>query len=405
MDLTAGEAPWPFVERLESDRRAAVQLGYRVGEQAMSEPMTAAQFFEHPVVQFPMERDKDDFELFVGQRLQAYVDLIRDMNPSDNITKQIKDALARIKELCGSLKMAIREYMRGLPHKAYARLNEGIKGVQADFSRFPGPVDHPFIRELYRMRVEEAPGVTFGKPDLFHIPFDSREKVARQRYSIPGLPCLYLGGSLYVCWEELRRPRFESIHLARFEIVSEERVNILDFMQRPRHMAAGVKANPAMANEILHLRNGYCALAVCWPLMATAAIRPKHGNAPFIAEYIIPQLILQWITENDDSGIDGIGYSSVRCKTHVDYPAVILNLVFPAKKITASGHCAHLRRKFAMTDPIAWHLLESVRNDFPRLPSAGDSSLELIAGMPTCYNYTAFGALEGKLRALKATAL
>jgi len=156
--------------------------------------------------------------------------------------------------------------------------------------------------------------------------------------------------------------------------------------------------------EMALLRNGYCALAVCWPLMATAAIRRKHGDAPFIAEYIIPQLMLQWITENNDVDVDGIAYSSVSCKTHVTYPAGIANFVFPAKEIAPTGHCPRLRRKFAMTEPIAWHLLERIGLDSQR-PLAGDMELEFVPGQRTRYWDTNFGELKGNLRKLEATPL
>jgi hypothetical protein len=192
--------------------------------------------------------------------------------------------------------------------------------------------------------------------------------------------------------------------MARFQVASGEQINVLDFMQRPLHMAAGVSTNPNGANEIPQLRNGYSALAVCWPLMATSAIRRRHGDAPFIAEYIIPQLILQWITENNDSEIDGIAYSSVSCKTHAAYPAGIANFVFPAKEIGPTGHCSRLRRKFAMTESVAWHLLERVGLDSKK-PFAADMELEFIPGNVTKYWDTDFGELEGNLCALSATVL
>ena len=370
----------------------------------MAAPITAVQFFEHPAVQFPLERDTDDFEAFVRSRLQGYVDLIRGMDAADSITKQIKGEVDRIETLCRLLLQAIGEYMRGLPHKAYACLHKGIQTITDGFSRLIGDVNHPFMRELYRMRKEQEPGVTFEKPDLFHIPFQLRHKVSRQRYSIPGLPCLYLGGSLYICWEELRRPKFESIHVARFEAAGGRRVAVLDFMQRPLHNAHLIRSNTSGANEIPLLRNGYCSMAMCWPLMATAAIRRRHGDAPFIAEYIIPQLILQWITENNDPDLDGIAYSSVNCKTHVSYPPTLVNLVFPAKEITDSGYCSRLRSKFAMTNPVPWNILARVDHPF-KMPLSGSAMIEFIPGRQSEYFNSEFCAVGGKLLTMSAAAL
>jgi hypothetical protein len=370
----------------------------------MADPITAVEFFQDPTVKFPIEfSDEDYFEHSVWGTVERYTDLISHMNPGDNITGRIKDEVGKIANLSGLIRSAIHEYLRGLPHKAYSCLDEAINSVRAEFDKcIKTNVDHPFLNELYRMREEREPGTTFAKADLFHIPFHERHKVSRQRYSIPGLPCLYLGGSLYICWEELRQPKFESIHVARFQVAPAEKISVLDFMQRPQHIARGISTT-TNADEPPHLEQ-FCALAVCWPLMATASIRRKRGDPPFIAQYIIPQLILQWITENSDPDIDGIAYSSVRCKTHVDYPAGIANFAFPAKEIKWDGHCPRLRRKFALTEPNSWHLLERVRLPYGT-PHAGTMKLELIPGRPTIYSETAFWDMEAKLCTLPADVL
>ena len=55
---------------------------------------------------------------------------------------------------------------------------------------------------LYRMRISKE---TLSKEKMFHVPFNMREKVSSARFSIPGFPCLYLGTSLEVCWNEIKR--------------------------------------------------------------------------------------------------------------------------------------------------------------------------------------------------------
>jgi hypothetical protein len=44
------------------------------------------------------------------------------------------------------------------------------------------------------------------------------------------------------------------------------------------------------------------AHAVCWPLIAACSIKVKNPGANFKPEYVVPQLILQWIT--DETRID-----------------------------------------------------------------------------------------------------
>lgn len=59
--------------------------------------------------------------------------------------------------------------------------------------------------ELYRMRKQDGYRL-FKRIEMFHMPTNMTNKLANARYSLNGFPCLYLGTSLYVCWEELRRP-------------------------------------------------------------------------------------------------------------------------------------------------------------------------------------------------------
>jgi hypothetical protein len=130
--------------------------------------------------------------------------------------------------------------------------------------------------------------------------------------------------------------------------------------------------------------------------MAAASIRRKHGDSPFIAEYIIPQLILQWITNDNEFDLDGIGYSSVSCKRHVRSPILIVNLVFPAKEMANSGHCPRLLRKFAMTAPIPWNLIARSHLGSRTSLREGDT-IEFVPGFSLHYHDTEFCAVENKL--------
>ena len=59
--------------------------------------------------------------------------------------------------------------------------------------------------EFFRARTSDKFCV-FNREEMLHIPFDLRERVSSTRFSIPGLPCLYLATTTYCCWLELRTP-------------------------------------------------------------------------------------------------------------------------------------------------------------------------------------------------------
>ncbi len=80
-------------------------------------------------------------------------------------------------------------------------------------------------RLLYRCRESDTP-VYLQRKDLFHLPFEKRGEVSKQRYSLPGLPCLYLGGSILTCWIELGEPALHKLAMCRLEV--SENVKIYD---------------------------------------------------------------------------------------------------------------------------------------------------------------------------------
>lgn len=86
----------------------------------------------------------------------------------------------------------------------------------------------------YRIRCDRSEFKIPQRGDIFHVPFEKRRLVGNQRYSIAGLPCLYLGSSIWICWEELGRPPLDSVWVSRFRIVKQ--ASVLDFQFPPHHV-------------------------------------------------------------------------------------------------------------------------------------------------------------------------
>ena len=59
--------------------------------------------------------------------------------------------------------------------------------------------------QFFRARLNDVV-VDYSANEMLHIPFSCREIVKSERFSIPGLPCLYLANSTYACWIEMGRP-------------------------------------------------------------------------------------------------------------------------------------------------------------------------------------------------------
>ena len=188
-----------------------------------------------------------------------------------------------------------------------------------------------------------------------------RHKVGRHRYGIAGFPCLYLGDSLELCVSELRTPpnQLRRRAAAEFAVKSGTQVNLLDFGYRPGALAdiahgreiedakPNGKANPALIAFLV-------SYATCWPLIAASSIKVSHDKSPFIHEYIVPQLILQWLMQNSD--VHGIRYFSSRFNPEPKGLKGTVNYVFPAVHPGGPQHgfSPKLKSLFEWTDPITW---------------------------------------------------
>jgi hypothetical protein len=316
--------------------------------------MNIQEFFDSPVMQLPRNRDDENFERYLANLFEAYIRAIKALGPHCDLCSRIRGAEGEIIQLSECIQDAVRHYLDGTPAAAYKELLNGVNFVyprlQKLLSREVGSGD---IGKLYRIR--DTKGKTVPKERLFHAPFNLRHKVGQHRYGIPGFPCLYLGGSLELCIEEcgIQTATLPGVSVAEF--VFRNKVKILDFGFRPSalaRVAVGIAmhslgANPPLEQFIINY-------TTCWPLIAASSIKVFHGGEPFVYEYIIPQMILQWIMSNDKC--DGIRYFSTRFTPYPDAVYITANYVFPATHDSGpqTGYSQRLKDAFEFTDPIVW---------------------------------------------------
>ena len=318
--------------------------------------MNLIEFFNSDQLELthPWDNYTGSFDQCIADIFDAYLQTLRQVVASDYLSARVLNEYGTADALCTALKQCIQEYHLGHPSRAYQRLADAIhvidKHIRAMFT-----VDDVAGATTHLYRIRKDPRRQLTSPELFHVPFEGRHKVATYRYSIPGLPCLYLGGSAYVCWEELGRPALDSIHLARFAPAAGVKLQVLDFGLRPALIAALIHSG-RYVNQLSHdspLADLVTAHAVCWPLVAAASIKVKHLDAPFKPEYIVPQLVLQWLT-TEEPNIDGVRYFSTKVGHYLNDPMAGSNFVFPVRSCKATGYCDHLAAKFHMGDPVYW---------------------------------------------------
>lgn len=154
--------------------------------------------------------------------------------------------------------------------------------------------------EFFRARTSDKYCV-FDRKEMLHISFDMRGRVPSARFSIPGLPCLYLATTSYCCWLELRTPADHQFNVSPVRINQGRKILNLT-------MSADLFEHIAMLTETDKTANQYTIEALkLWILSYASSFKISADNRSFKEEYIIPQLIM---LVSKDLGLDGVSYYS-----------------------------------------------------------------------------------------------
>jgi len=364
--------------------------------------MNAIDLLASDQAELPKSWPGGDYLQYVENTLADYIIRLKSLTATDPFTAAITANKGTCVVLSAHITTAIEYYLTGFPHKAYAEMRNAVQGVRPFFDKLLPPKD--MTKELqFLYRIRSSPAFSLTREELFHIPFQLRHVVATQRYSIPGLPCLYLGGSLFVCWEELGRPPLDTLHMAKLSASGKTPVTVVNFGHRPELMAALVKnalsktAPPSSADV-----DYVTAQAICWPIIAACSIRVFHRDGTFKPEYIVPQLVLQWIRDEPD--YHGLRYFSTHIDDYFNDPRAQMNYVFPVRTHQSHGICPELQKQFEMSSTVSWQAATMTPLPGGTTPYT-NFAIELIVGHRTPYLSTQIGGIQTGIARLPTTPL
>jgi hypothetical protein len=222
-------------------------------------------------------------------------------------------------EVVKSITCALRSFLMGDILTSYQEVSDllyiKLKGHDLTHQLVAGEI-------LYRMRSSKL-GYLYKPVEMHHIPFELRRLVGNQRFSISGIPSLYLGRSIYVCWEELGRPDRHTANVAAFR--ASRTLRLLD-LRMP-----------------LVIANSTDCLRI--PLALACLVKARDPALPFKPEYIIPQAILHAILNQRQSAdaprYDGIIYHSTRLGSNqkiFEVESLFENIVIPSGNIPVTAN-------------------------------------------------------------------
>lgn len=368
--------------------------------------------FKEPVLLLPKRNDKDTFPELLTKIYDDFLALVSKIDQGSLVDK-ITVNKQTLENLCQKFIQSSITYYEGFPAKAYIEFEEGMSLIERFLFPSTNVIIAKSLEPFYRGRT--GSNIQFQKHEMFHMPFEKREFVTTQRFSVPGLPCLYLSNSIYVCWEELRRPDINKMQVTRMRL-ENYRITFLDLSLTPQSLTEMLEVT---TSEELNTERGKTKQEAVddwdsttldylmkWPLIAACSIKVKEPQGTFKPEYIFPQFLLQWVTQN--KRIDGIKYFSVEAhvSAKIDHSKLV-NYALPVKTFGTKGLCASLVDSFSLTEPISWEMLttsnpEIFNHDNAKLKRVihrlGQDSLlgqlELVKGKKVSYWHTVFGKME-----------
>jgi hypothetical protein len=351
---------------------------------------------------------KEGIVKYLEQKFDEYINVLKSISDK-SLARELKLQEDYIRTFCQAILTSLYHYEKGHVDPAYTEFKKAmniIKPFLFPANKGKAGYSKGLHKPLYRGRL--GSNKLYSKGEMFHLPFSKREFANSQRFSIPGLPCLYLSNSIYVCWEELNRPHLNELQIARFQ-KENFNLNILDISLTPNQVKLFSKSMQQIeTKEKFKSKYDYDHTALwfltTWPLSLICSLSVTNENAPFKYEYIFPQFLLQWVTYEND--VDGIKYFSVKSISfnNEEY-SKFTNYVLPPKKVGFGNYCEHLRQSFKLSDPVSLELITMTDPAFTYINenwiknvkykvNSENIRLELIKGYPMPYAHTVFGKME-----------
>ena len=212
------------------------------------------------------------------------------------------ESIRIIEYYSNKIKKAISEYYKGrisTTHKIIQRLIKDVLNNPLAVNYIYSSKAFPGISseiQFFRARTSEK-AIGFKAKEMLHIPFSKRGITGNYRFSIPGIPSLYLGNTSYACWIELGCPSEHDFFVSPVLVDGTQKILNLAVMTRSLW-----NLNNLNADDV------HCWLKLIILMIATSYVIDEE-NRLFCSEYIVSQSIMlgcKWL------GLDGVAYYSKR---------------------------------------------------------------------------------------------
>lgn len=296
-----------------------------------------------------------------------------DTDKQDAIQKEIKKVIKDIAQNFQSVINIFKYYENADPKSAQeelddmmCRLGDGIfistiddwikipsdKGTIWTYFRItPG-------KKFYRVRpVDGKNSLIADNPDeLFHIPLSKKALTNNERFSLAGFPGLYLSTMLPLAWQETGYPpkyyfsefQYEKMTFERRDKDDKEELRFLALYSPIEIYNWGISVKYNNFSLWLNVVMRYLRQ---YPIILACAFVNHSGKGTYKQEYVIPQMLMQWVQRNN-STVQGISYFTCVDQSTMNSGWCAYDIVIPAMKpFDNKKYSQKLRENFCWTKP------------------------------------------------------
>lgn len=285
--------------------------------------------------------DKKTLE-FIKNECKLILEIIDNLiNGNDQCaSKMIENLLSPFKEEPFFISELDKSYsFRGLaPFCELQRKRDGIFSEMMD-------------KELtfYRVRTKKECDKEhiIDKEHMFHLPYNLRDKAGSMRFSVAGLPGLYLGTTTYMCSKECKWNGTDKLYASVFVPNSiGKKLKILN-LTISQALINGVY-NKICCNYTIR-RKIQNAMLKIFPLVIATSFS-VNSDEKVKYQYLLSQALMR---EANKNGIDGISYLSMKGENEFQYPQGV-NLAIPAVDISEKNNYSEKCTGFSVSKPVMY---------------------------------------------------
>jgi len=365
---------------------------------------------QDPALQMPKIRDVGTLEDFLGESNARFFALINRFKGRIGDILHDKNRRYWMRELASSIVATVEVTLQRRRERAVSLmeeiLDEHLGALQLMSLRHSATVIGS--RSWYRLTTWK--GAT-TRSDVFHRPFQRPSPA--YRYSKPGLPGIYLGNNVYVCWLECNSPLpLSGCKVARFEINAGDLLfldlpaNHSTYLQ-PLETAYALRRvsevnlfrfqNSPYFQDVEPELAEYLSL---WPLLMACSVQKSPNAAEDPPEYIVSQLVADWAIKQ--KRWLGVRYFTTKSDDAGNSQDLSINVVLPARTSNRTeGFCEFLTARVRCTLPQSFRYARRIKNRKLFTRAAADQRQEAAGrymvhwrGAQRHYQDTPFGRME-----------